>query len=83
MALQDFLNDVEGTLNQYERIFGRGTRRVRTMIDRHGAVGALIRLMQTEEPSADFHLLRDRGRLDLTFETLIVRYADEFPSQGS
>ena len=81
MTYQDFLNDVEATLDQVDQIIGHRATLSRTMIEVHGSVGALIRLVQNEESTEYFETLRAQGRLDLTFESLVLRHPDEFPSR--
>ena len=81
VTCEDFLNDVEATLDEVEQIIGHRAILLRTVIEVHGSVGALIPLVQNEESAEYFETLRAQGRLDFTFESLVLRHPDEFRSR--
>ncbi len=50
----------------YEQAIGRAATRTRRMIDAHGEVEALSRLMVSPDLQQGFKVLRDRDQLDRT-----------------
>lgn len=75
---QLLLRGIERVLRIYENEIGVTAARTRQMIERHGAVDALSRLVESADLQRGFRILRDRGQLDSTFEALIVGHADLF-----
>ena len=78
MSRETLLQEIEDVLGVYEREIGVTASRTRQMIGRYGPVEALSRLAVSAELQSGFRVLRDLGRLEMTFETVIVRYADFF-----
>lgn len=78
MSQQEFLREVERTIELYEKEIGTFASRTRGMIDRLGAIDALSKLTVTAELQQGFRILRDRNKLDTSFEALIVRYPSLF-----
>ena len=78
MSLATLLRDIESVITVYEGEIGVSATRTRQMIERHGAVEALSRLAESADLQKGFRILRDRGQLESTFETLIVRHQDLF-----
>lgn len=78
MQREAFLQDIERVIAVYEELLGVSAVRTRQMIERYGAIDALSKLVVTPKLQSGFKVLRDRDRLDLTFETVIVRHADLF-----
>lgn len=76
-----FLHDVEQAILRYEQISSHGAVRTRQMIERHGAVDALSRLMVSADLQQGFKALRDRSQLEWTFEAAVVRHAVLFPDE--
>ena len=74
------MNEVELTIKIYEQKIGHAARRTRDMIDRHGAIDALSRLMVSADLQQGFKVLRDSNQLDKTFEAVVVRFQDLFTS---
>ena len=74
----DFLNEVERAITLYEQVIRHYASRTRAMVDRHGAVGALSRLVVSPDLQQGFKALRDLGRLDMSFEAIVVRYPHLF-----
>ena len=62
----------------YEQAIGRAATRTRQMIDAHGEVEALSRLMVSPDLQQGFKVLRDRDQLDRTFEAVVVRFPPLF-----
>ena len=54
--------------------------RTRQKIDRVGEVKTVTDLTLQKTPSDGFAMLKDRGRLELSFEALVVARAEHFPS---
>jgi hypothetical protein len=62
----------------YERAIGHAASRTRNMIETHGEVESLSRLMVSPDLQQGFRVLRDSGQLDQTFEAVVVRFRDFF-----
>lgn len=73
MADNEFLAEVDRAITVYERAIRHYASRTRTMVDRHGAVGALSRLVKSPDLQQGFKALRDLGQMHLTFEAIVVR----------
>jgi len=73
-----FQQQVELTLQLYEREIGHPATRTRPMIDRYGEIGALSRLMVSADLQKGFKVLRDSNQLDKTFEAVVVRFKHLF-----
>ena len=71
-------DEIERAIQLYEQIIRHSATRTRQMIDRHGEIEALSRLMISPDLQQGFKALRDRGQLDLSFEAIVVRHTDEF-----
>ena len=54
--------------------------RTRQKIDRVGEVKTVTDLALQKVPSGGFTMLKDRGRLELSFEALVLARAEHFPS---
>lgn len=76
-----FLAAVAETIDVYEWMTGRAATRTRQMIEEHGEVRALSRLMIRGDLQQGFRVLRDNGQLERTFEALVVRFSDLFPAE--
>ncbi|MEX2283963.1 MAG: hypothetical protein WEE89_15870 [Gemmatimonadota bacterium] len=73
-----FVQEVERVIVVYEKAIGHYASRTRQMIEQHGEVGALSRLMVSADLQQGFKVLRDSGQLDETFEAVIVRHRHLF-----
>lgn len=78
MAAEDFVHDVEAVIAVYERLIGGYAGRTRQMIADYGYEGALSRLVNSSEAQKGFKILRDSGRLEESFEAVVLRHPDEF-----
>lgn len=78
MASQALINEVERTVAVYEDIIGRTPSRTWQMIESHGHIEALSRLVGSGDLQSGFKKLRDANKLDCSFEAVIVRFAGEF-----
>ena len=78
MPSEALLQDIENVISVYERETGVAASATRLMIERHGPIEALSRLVVSADLQRGFRVLRDSGRLDMTFESLIVRHARHF-----
>ncbi|MYB34652.1 MAG: hypothetical protein F4X92_05935 [Gammaproteobacteria bacterium] len=63
----------------YESVIGGAAARTRQMIQQYGSIGALSRLVESADLQRGFRVLRDSGKLEYSFESVIVRHADSFP----
>jgi hypothetical protein len=77
-----FLAEVEGAIAAYERVIGQYASRTRSMIDQHGHIKALSQLVVSPDLQQGFRALRDQGRLDVTFEAIVVRYPQLFEADA-
>jgi len=78
MTESTFEQDVKETIETYEQATGHFASRTREMIERHGVVEALSRLMLSPDLQQGFKVLRDSGQLLATFEALVTRNASRF-----
>jgi hypothetical protein len=76
-----FRSDVSATIELYEQANRHAATRTRSMIETHGEVEALSRLMVSADLQQGFRVLRDRGQLDNTIEALVVRYRPLFSGE--
>ena len=74
MSLSALLREIDIVITLYEREIGVPAARTRQMIQRHGAIEALSKLVESADLQSGFRILRDRDQLDSTFEALIVRH---------
>jgi hypothetical protein len=65
----------------YEHAIGHAASRTRNMIETHGEIEALSRLMISPDLQQGFRVLRDSGQLDQTFEAVVVRFRHLFPDE--
>lgn len=79
-------HDVWRTIYAFEELLkeerGKTVRLMRTRqkIQRDGEVKTVVDLTLKSDPSDGFHMLKERGILELSFEALVVARADCFPS---
>lgn len=76
--LANLQRDVERVIAVYEQKAGVPASRTRPMIQRHGHIKALSRLVCSADLQQGFKVLRDLGLLDKTFEALVVHHRDLF-----
>jgi hypothetical protein len=76
-----FRSEVSEAIVFYELAIRRPATRTRQMIEEHGEVEALSRLMVTADLQQGFKVLRNRNQLDQTFEAVVVRFRDLFADQ--
>ena len=73
-----FHDDVAQTIAIYKRVNRHPATRTNSMIERHGMVEAISRLMTTAELQQGFRVLRDSGQLHRTFEAVVMRHRHLF-----
>jgi hypothetical protein len=78
MASPELMKAVDHALEVYEDLIGEYAGRTRPMLERYGYVGALSKLVQTADTQIGFKKLRDRGLMDISFETVVIRFQGEF-----
>lgn len=78
MSLSALSREIDVVITLYEREIGVPAARTRQMIERHGAIEALSKLVVSADLQSGFRILRDRDQLDSTFEALIVRHKELF-----
>jgi len=81
MLINAFELVVEQSIQLYEAINGHNASVTRQMIQKHGAVVALSRLVVTSDLQQGFKVLRDSGELDKTFEAIVLRFQERFPPE--
>jgi hypothetical protein len=77
LTTQSFNNEIEEAIILYEKTIGHFASRTRSMIEKHGILCALEKLMSTSELQKGFKALRDNKLLDKTFEAIIIKYQNE------
>lgn len=78
MSEASLREEVDKTLQLYERLTGRPASRTWPMFDDNDYVGTLSRLVMCNELQKGFKVLRDSKRLGATFEAIIGRHKDIF-----
>ncbi len=78
MDVETFRELVRNTVRLYERVNGHAAVNTWNLIKRLGEEGALSHLMNNADLQQGFKALRDVGKLDRTFESLIVNNPDFF-----
>ena len=74
----NFLEDVENAVKNYEEISGVVAQKTRAMLKELGPDEALSRLLMTEDYQKGFKVLRDNGKQNISFEAIIVKHKDKF-----
>lgn len=77
-ARMPFRDDVAQTIVIYERVNRHAATRTSSMIERHGIIEAISKLMTTAELQQGFRVLRDSGQLHRTFEAVVIRHRHLF-----
>ncbi len=78
MSEAAFKQEVDQAIRFYEKEIGHAATRTRQMIDKHGEIDALSRLMVSADLQQGFKVLRDRDQLDKTFEAVVIRFKHLF-----
>lgn len=78
MSEAAFVDEVEKAIELYEKAIGHVATRTRNMISEQGEIEALSRLMVSPDLQQGFKVLRDRGQLHKTFESVVERFHDLF-----
>ena len=78
---QALLKEIAQAISIYERTAGHAATRTRNMIEQLGEVEALSRLMISADLQQGFKALRDSNQLDSTFEAIVVRHSNLFPTE--
>lgn len=76
--LQKLTKEVDRTIGIYQDINGEIASRTRKMIEERGVEKALSDLATSAELQLGFKTLRDAGRLDDTFEAIIIKFPELF-----
>ncbi len=76
--ISELYSDVCDSLEIYEQIIGGRATNTRNMIERHGLVNALSKIVVSGEIQKGFRKLRDSNKLDITFEEIVVRHHNLF-----
>jgi hypothetical protein len=81
MATPKLIAAVDTAIEIYEDLVGEYASRTRQMLDLHGHLEALSRLVQNPDLQSGFKALRDAGQLAVSFEAIVVEFAGEFDPQ--
>jgi hypothetical protein len=76
--MDELVQEVDRTIRVYEELIGHAAMRTRNMIDDHGHVEALSRLVVSADLQQGFKVLAETERLEDSFEALVVRFRDHF-----
>ncbi len=82
MASPELIAAINNAIEVYEEIVGEYASRTRQMLDRYGHINALARIVESPDLQSGFKALRDRNRLDQTFEAVVVGFPNEFSPQA-
>lgn len=78
MEMDELVQEVERTIRVYEEIIGHAAMRTRNMIDEHGHVEALSRLVVSADLQQGLKVLAEKDQLEDSFESLVVRFRGRF-----
>lgn len=78
MSLTSLAAEVKRVIEIYEEAIGHSATRTWPMIEKHGEVEALSRLVVSSDLQKGFKILRDSDNLENTFETVVIRFKDQF-----
>ena len=81
LSEKQFLREIDETVEFYEKCIGSFAARTRQMIECEGCITALSKLVVSPEIQEGFKVLCDCGKLDRSFEALVVKYSHLF-SEG-
>lgn len=73
--------DVAIAVEEYEKLIGAYASYTHRMLDQHGAVGALSKLMADSRIQKGLRTLAKAGKLELSFEAAVVKHRPLFPQQ--
>ena len=83
MENPELIAAVNRAIDAYEEITGQYASRTRNMLDLHGYIDTLERIVQSPDLQSGFRALRDRNQLDLTFEAVVVRFSSNFTASAN
>lgn len=76
---QEFNQAVESALTEYEALIDRTATRTREMYESYGCwIAVLEKLVISHDEQQGFKTLKKNGRLDISFEQLIIDYKELF-----
>jgi hypothetical protein len=78
MSKESLVAEVSQAITLYEKTIGQAAIRTRMIIEDYGEIGALSQLVKRADPPKGFIVLRDAGKLDSTFEAIVVRFSGLF-----
>jgi len=78
MPEAEFTTAVKQAIALYEKVIGHEASYTWPMIERYGEIEALSRLVVSPDLQKGFKVLRDKGQLDITFESVVVRFQHLF-----
>ena len=70
--------DVYAAVAEYERLVGGYASYTHRMLEQHGVVEALSRLLADSKIQKGLKTLAKAGRLDLSFESVVINHSDRF-----
>jgi hypothetical protein len=73
-----FIKDVENTIFIYKEAVGGFAPNTEKIFNNPDKISSLSNLMKSGEEQKGFKILRDKGQLDKTFESLIIKYKQLF-----
>lgn len=76
--LELFDKEVENTISIYKKIVGGFAPNTERILNNPDKIGSLSNLMKSADVQKGFKVLRDKGQLDKTFETLVIKYKQLF-----
>jgi len=73
-----FLKEIENTISIYKKAVGGFAPNTEKILYNPDKIGSLSNLMKSGDVQKGFKVLRDKGQLDKTFETLVIKYKQFF-----
>ena len=74
----EFKAEIDEAVHHYEKAIRVPATRTRQMIETHGYVDAVGRLMLTADVQKGFKVLMGSGQMDRTFEAVVKRFPELF-----
>jgi hypothetical protein len=73
-----FDSRVNEVVTIYEEVVNHCATRTWQMLEKHGKIEAISRLVVSADLQEGFKILRDKGKLNDTFEHIVIEYKDKF-----
>lgn len=75
------LEDIDKTCTIYKETKGISPNRALLMMEQYGKVEAISRLVRSPNLQDGFKFLKDKGKLDKTFEAVVLKHSELFSEE--